>query len=172
MDRPTILDTAKGHVTKDRQAQHGKPENSFACIADFWTVYLRRRGLLKERDSGELHVEISAVDVASMMALLKTARAISNPANEDNWVDHAGYVACAGELATLQNYMGGMGIPSLSVGEVRRLARELNEQKSSDLTDAEARVVQTVLTETGSSTTEHDARFIHALHQKKFYGKL
>ena len=32
-----------------------------------------------------------------MMALLKMARAKSNPYHEDNYVDGAGYMACAAE---------------------------------------------------------------------------
>lgn len=99
MNRPEILDTAKAHVTADRQAQHGAPENSFQTIANFWAVYLKERGLLITTGT---NVDLTPVDVAQMMALLKTARSIANPSNEDNWVDHAGYVACAGELATLQ----------------------------------------------------------------------
>jgi len=104
MNRSEILDTAKSHVTKDRQTTHGKPENTFALIADFWTVYLKGRGLLPPKKLDEILVEpvVTAVDVAQMMALLKTARSVNNPSNEDNWVDHAGYMACAGELATLQ----------------------------------------------------------------------
>lgn len=102
MNRPEILDTAKSHVTKDRQAEHGKPEDSFGLIAEFWTVYLKGRGLIPDRELGHLN-RLTPVDVAQLMALLKTVRAIHNPANEDNWVDHAGYVACGGELATLQN---------------------------------------------------------------------
>lgn len=99
MNRKEILDTATSHVTKDRQATHGKPENSFLCIANFWSVYLKERGFIAKDVEGFATLQITPVDVAQMMALLKTARSISNPLNDDNWVDHAGYVACAGELA-------------------------------------------------------------------------
>nr|DAK94186.1 MAG TPA: hypothetical protein [Caudoviricetes sp.] len=43
--------------------------------------------------------DISPVDVAQMMILLKVARAKGNPKHQDNWVDMAGYAACAGEIA-------------------------------------------------------------------------
>jgi len=36
--------------------------------------------------------------VGIMMALLKIARLKGNPYHQDNYVDGAGYLACAGEL--------------------------------------------------------------------------
>lgn len=83
--RKTILDTAEKCVCHDRQDTHGRPEDSFGDIADLWTAY---KG-----------VEFAPVDVAQMMILLKIARAKGNPAHTDNWVDMAGYAACAGEIA-------------------------------------------------------------------------
>lgn len=83
----TILDAAEKCVCNDRQDQYGKPEDSFGAIADLWTAYL---------DIGR---EITPVDVAQMMILLKIGRAKENPKHTDNWVDMAGYAACAGEIA-------------------------------------------------------------------------
>lgn len=85
--RKTILDAAEKCVCRDRQDTHGKPEDSFGAIADLWTAYL---------DIGR---EITPVDVAQMMILLKVGRAKENPKHQDNWVDMAGYAACAGEIA-------------------------------------------------------------------------
>lgn len=85
--RKTILDAAEKCVCNDRQDQYGKPEDSFSAIADLWTAYL---------DIGR---EITPVDVAQMMILLKVGRAKENPKHQDNWVDMAGYAACAGEIA-------------------------------------------------------------------------
>lgn len=85
--RKTILDAAEKCVCKDRQDTHGRPEDSFCAIADLWTAYL---------GTGQ---EIDPVDVANMMVLLKIARAKGNPKHQDNWVDMAGYAACAGEIA-------------------------------------------------------------------------
>lgn len=85
--RKTILDAAEKCVCHDRQDTHGKPEDSFGAIADLWTAYL---------DIGR---EITPVDVAQMMILLKIGRAKGNPKHTDNWVDMAGYAACAGEIA-------------------------------------------------------------------------
>lgn len=85
MNRSEILDTAKSIVTKDRNATHGNPEDSFALIAKYWSAHLG--------------VSISSPDVAIMMALLKIARAGINPGHADNFVDLAGYAACGGEIA-------------------------------------------------------------------------
>ena len=89
MTRAEILDTAKQYVTRDRNAQHGAPENTFGLIAAYW--------------SGHLDHPITSADVAVMMALLKLARLKASPANVDNWVDGCGYLACGGELATEAN---------------------------------------------------------------------
>lgn len=85
MKRAEILATASEYVTRDRAADHGDLEDNFSQIANLWTIYL------------EHHVR--PVDVGIMMALLKIARAKSNPAHADNYVDAAGYMACAGEIS-------------------------------------------------------------------------
>ncbi len=84
--RSDILDTAKSHVTKDRAKDHGPAEDSFGLIARYWGVYLGR--------------ELSPHDVGLMMVLFKAARAQMNSAHLDSFVDHCGYGACAGELAS------------------------------------------------------------------------
>ena len=84
MNRPEILDKAKACVCGDREQDYGSPESNFGKIAKFWTDYLG--------------YEITSVDVAAMLALLKIARIASGHAKEDNWVDLAGYAACGGEL--------------------------------------------------------------------------
>lgn len=83
--RENVLDTAKKCVNGDRDHQYGSPENNFSAIAAYWSIYLGK--------------EISAGDVAMMMALLKIARAEKSPKKLDNYVDLAGYAACAGEIA-------------------------------------------------------------------------
>ena len=85
MKRSQVLDTAKEYVCKGREETHGKPEDTFATIAEFWSIYL--------------DVRLEAHDVAAMMALLKLARVKANFENDDNWVDLAGYSACGAELA-------------------------------------------------------------------------
>jgi len=83
--RTEILDTAKQLVNVDRASEHGDMEDNLTAIAEFWGIYLDR------------HVHPS--DVAIMMCLLKIARQKSNPKNVENYLDLAGYSACAGELS-------------------------------------------------------------------------
>ncbi len=83
--RADILRTAEGYITQDRAAQHGNMEDNFSTIAAYWSEHLS--------------YQVTAVDVAAMMALLKIARLKSSEGNEDNAVDACGYLACGGELA-------------------------------------------------------------------------
>lgn len=92
MDRATILNTAAEYVCKDRDAQYGSAENNFALIGRLWTEYLHSTSLTSD-DS------ISAHDVAIMMSLLKLARIATGKPKSDNYIDLAGYIACAGEIA-------------------------------------------------------------------------
>ena len=87
MNRADILATASEYVTKDRAATHGDAEDNFRRIAELWNAYLSVD-------------DITSIDVAVMLALLKVARIRSNPTHADNWIDIAGYAACGGEIAT------------------------------------------------------------------------
>ena len=82
--RGEILDTAKENVCDGRPQEYGGPENSFARIAALWSAY-----------KGHTY---TAHDVAMMMALLKIARTQGGKYNPDNYIDMAGYAACAGEI--------------------------------------------------------------------------
>lgn len=84
MTRHEILTKAAETVTGQRVEDYGKPENNFATIAELWSVYTGHK--------------YTAHDVAMMMALLKVARIKSGHGKSDNYVDLAGYAACAGEL--------------------------------------------------------------------------
>lgn len=83
-ERAEILLDATNTVTLDRNDQYGEPENSFPMIADLWSAYLG--------------ADITPEQVAWMMVLLKAARA-ENGYKRDNYIDAAGYVGIAGELA-------------------------------------------------------------------------
>jgi hypothetical protein len=87
MKRADILATASEYVTTDRAATHGNAEDNFLRTAELWNAYLGVDN-------------ISATDVAVMLALLKVARIKQNPNHTDNWIDIAGYAACGGEIAT------------------------------------------------------------------------
>lgn len=84
MIRPEILDTAKKCVCGDREQDYGTPEQNFGVIAKLWTAY---KG-----------VELTAVDVAVLLSLVKIGRIASGHGKADNWIDLAGYAACGGEI--------------------------------------------------------------------------
>ena len=85
MNRTEVLHQAEKCITHDRAATHGNAEDSFALIGKMWSVWLDR--------------EVSAYDVAMMMALFKVARAKGNPSHSDNLLDMIGYAALAEEIA-------------------------------------------------------------------------
>lgn len=94
MKRDEILRTAEEIVTKGRNVQYGEPESNFGVIAEYWSTYLSQH-------NGGRAVLLTPMDVALMMVLFKlgrltTARAVTL----ESFVDAAGYVACAGEIAT------------------------------------------------------------------------
>lgn len=86
--RASTLDEAKAAVTGQRQSDYGTLEDNFKVIAGLWSVFLG--------------TEVTAMQVAPMMALLKVARIKSNPTHHDSYVDIAGYAACGAELASKQ----------------------------------------------------------------------
>ena len=98
MKRAEILDSAKEIVTKDREEQYGAPEDNFATIAEFWTTYIKTKCVSPGTD-----INISPADVGAMMILLKTARIAGGTEKADNFIDIAGYAACAGELVSKKN---------------------------------------------------------------------
>jgi hypothetical protein len=77
MKRGSCLLEAYEVINGERQNVYGAPEDSFALIAEYWTVYLG--------------IEVKAPDVALLMSLFKIARE-ANQYKHDNMVDIAGYV--------------------------------------------------------------------------------
>lgn len=98
MKRAEILDSAKEIVNKDREEQYGSPEDNFATIAEFWTTYVKTKCVSLGTD-----VNISPAYVGDMMILLKMARIAGGSEKADNFIDIAGYSACAGELMSKKN---------------------------------------------------------------------
>ena len=84
MRREDILHQAESCICGDRDRDYGSPNGSFGLIAKLWSAYM--------------DIEFTAKDVAILMALLKVARC-KYSSKEDNFVDGAGYFACAGEVA-------------------------------------------------------------------------
>lgn len=83
-ERGSALLEAHKIINGERQDSYGNPEDSFRLIADYWSAYLK--------------VELSAVDVAHMMMLLKIARMSGQEPKKDNYVDLAGYAGIAGDM--------------------------------------------------------------------------
>lgn len=86
MTRKEILDKAVEIVCGHREQDYGSPEDNFGMIANLWSVWLG--------------VDVTAIDVAMMMTLMKTARIKTGTMTEDSFIDLAGYAACGGEIAT------------------------------------------------------------------------
>lgn len=84
MTREGYLDKAKHCICGKRQEDYGSPEDNFAVIGKYWSVYLGR--------------EITPLDVATMMSLFKLGRLTSGKGTEDSYIDLIGYAACAGEI--------------------------------------------------------------------------
>lgn len=85
MTRSKILAVANQIVTMDREKEYGTPENNFELISNYWSTYLGK--------------QITGHDVALLMCFLKIARIQTGQAKADNYIDLAGYSACAGEIA-------------------------------------------------------------------------
>jgi hypothetical protein len=104
MTRKEILESATAIVTQDREEQYGKAEDNFGLIAELWEPYIQARCV-----GPDVLVDIGPDDVGILMALLKIARIATGQPKADNFVDLAGYAACAGEIA--------MGSADCSKGE-------------------------------------------------------
>lgn len=89
--RAQILNEARGIICSDRNQQYGEPEDNFAVIGELWSQYLRRA---KDAD-----IDLDGYDVGMLMALFKIGRLETGTPKRDNFVDLAGYVACAAEIA-------------------------------------------------------------------------
>lgn len=84
-NRQEILTTAGQLIGGDRQATYGDAKEMHQSIADLWSSYIG--------------VDLTAVDIAAMMVLMKVARARKgSKKHTDNWVDICGYAALAGEM--------------------------------------------------------------------------
>ena len=88
MTRKEVLEATAEIVCEDRDAQYGHPESNFELIAKMWSIWL--------------DAEVTASDVAMMMAMLKIARIKTGKVKEDNYIDLIGYIACMTEIDTLR----------------------------------------------------------------------
>ena len=82
-------------VSGSRQQQHGSKQANFANIAELWNGYLACLGRQRDQE----FCFLSPTDVANLFELCKIARRLTGKFNLDDYIDGAGYAACAGELA-------------------------------------------------------------------------
>ena len=92
------LQCAKTLVTQDRRATHGTMIYGFEKIARLWSAMLAGRDLAADPLEGS--------EVCDMMELLKIARRGSGQFNPDDYVDGAGYAACALECRHQEAWCG------------------------------------------------------------------
>ena len=78
-----LLKEARELIGGDRQTDYGDKLTNHQNIADFWSVFLKKK--------------ISAHDVAICMALVKVAR-LMNQHKKDSYIDGSAYFAIAGEI--------------------------------------------------------------------------
>ena len=84
MKTKEFLSTSISLVEGDRQKDYGDKLHNHTNIAKLWSAYL--------------DTEVSAHDVAILMALLKVARTKLGKVSSDTYVDMASYSAIAGEI--------------------------------------------------------------------------
>ena len=85
VSKGAILDSAKSLITGSREGDYGDAKKNFSDIAALWSVVFG--------------FQVKPWQVAACMTQLKLARAIKTPDHHDSWIDMAGYVGLAGELA-------------------------------------------------------------------------
>lgn len=107
-ERQRILEEAIKCVTRDRNASYGSPEDNFNHIADLWNAQFKSR-------LGEF--KFTALDVAVMFCLMKIARIRTSPGKDDNYIDLAGYAACAADCAVKPEGLTGKPDPLISKEE-------------------------------------------------------
>ena len=90
MKRKEILAAAEGLMYGDRQEDYGSPYENHRRIAVLWSAYLG--------------TEVSPMQVAICMALMKIARLQQNfeYSKDDTFVDLAAYASIAAELAEIK----------------------------------------------------------------------
>lgn len=81
------MKTAGALVAGEREQTHGPKLENHQNIASLWSAYLGK--------------EVSPLDVALMMALLKIGRTKAGSHNPDDYIDLIGYGCVAAELADL-----------------------------------------------------------------------
>jgi hypothetical protein len=92
-EKESILSIAQRVTTGDRRRDYDKATPNHERIAEAWNWYIRSRKGAND--------ELSPIDIAHMMILLKLARACFTP-TKDSYVDIAGYAKCASQIANFE----------------------------------------------------------------------
>lgn len=90
----SILQTALDVTSGDRRRDYDKATTNHERIARHWNAYIQSRK--------DPNAELSALDVAHLMILLKVARAVYTP-TRDSYVDIAGYARCSAQIAGFES---------------------------------------------------------------------
>ena len=96
-ERGAVLREAESLITGDRNQSYGPPTENFTNIADLWNVQFKHKLKPGQR--------FTATDVAVAMIHVKQARVVAQP-KRDNFVDIAGYAACAWETQAERKPVG------------------------------------------------------------------
>lgn len=88
--KESILDVAQRVTTGDRRRDYDRATPNHERIAGAWNWYIQARK--------NPQADLSPLDVATMMILLKIARACNTP-TKDSYVDIAGYAKCCSQIA-------------------------------------------------------------------------
>jgi hypothetical protein len=91
MNAAEIAAKASDLVGGDRAKQHGDKFDNFNKIAAIWNGTLSAAGVGISRP-------LDAHDVCNLMEAMKIARRYTGAFNVDDYIDGAGYAACAGEV--------------------------------------------------------------------------
>lgn len=95
MNAAEIAARASELVGGDRAKTHGDKSENFNRIAAIWNGTLRAAGISTSRP-------LDGHDVCNLMETMKVARRYTGSFNVDDYVDGAGYAACAGEVLAQQ----------------------------------------------------------------------
>lgn len=96
MNAAEIAAKASELVGGDRAKQHGDKAENFNRIAAIWNGTLSAAGIGISRS-------LDGHDVCNLMEAMKIARRYTGSFNVDDYVDGAGYAACAGEVLERRN---------------------------------------------------------------------
>lgn len=86
--RAEILETASKLIHGDREADYGRPIDSFTRVAAAFNIVLEGIG----------HEPITPTDAAKLMIALKFSRLSGGDNKDDTWIDLAGYAALGAEV--------------------------------------------------------------------------